>query len=120
MQRAIPSSPKAWIFLAFAYAKKHWVFSLIGLYFVGSSILLAATGVDVCIPCLWTAIFDMTCPGCGTTTAFIHILKLQFADAWQANQLVFIIFPAAIGYLFFDIRKFVQSQAVEPSPDVAA
>ncbi len=36
-------------------------------------------------PCPSVALLGRLCPGCGMTTSFAHMVRLQFVDAFQAN-----------------------------------
>ena len=88
------------IFLS--YISKNKTLAFIGSYFLFSSILKAITDIDICIPCLWHSIFGIHCPGCGLTTAFINLIKLDFNKAFESNWLIFIIVPFGIFYLTKD------------------
>ena len=47
--------------------------------------------------CPFQRFFDMVCPGCGTTRAFIHVMQFEFAEAVRLNPLfVFFILPASL------------------------
>lgn len=74
-------------------------------YFLFSASLNALTSIDICIPCIWKALFDFHCPGCGLTTAFISILKLDFKKAFESNWLIYIIIPFGFYYLTQDYKK---------------
>ena len=75
-------------------------------YMVGSTVLCAATGIDICIPCLWEAVFGFHCPGCGITKAAIDCLHLDFGAAWRHNPLVFIVVPLLGLVVALDMRGF--------------
>ena len=78
---------------------------IIGVYFLLSAILKATTDIDFCIPCLWKTIFGFHCPGCGLTTAFISLMKLDYREAFEKNWLIFIILPIWLYYLAQDYVK---------------
>ena len=78
----------------------------IAFYLLFSTVLKAVTDIDICIPCIWKSLFNLHCPGCGLTTAFISILKLNFKNAFEANWLIFIIVPLGIYYIIQDFIKF--------------
>jgi len=80
------------------------------IYFLFSCLLKSLTGIDICIPCLWKFVFDFHCPGCGLTTAFIHLLNLEFKSALAANLLIIVVLPLALFYLIFDFLKFLKKQ----------
>lgn len=76
-----------------------------GVYIVFSSTFFIITGIDICIPCLFKSSFGFNCPGCGLTTAFISLLKLDFKNAFDCNGLIFVIVPFAFYYLSKDFVK---------------
>jgi hypothetical protein len=84
-----------------------------------SVILNATTGIDICIPCLWSTIFGVKCPGCGLTTATINILQFHFAAAWEANRLAFIILPVGIFFVCQDVSRFLKREAAAAVPVTA-
>lgn len=43
--------------------------------------------------CLFTNLTGYHCPGCGMTRAVFCFLHGRFADAWEANRLVVVVFP---------------------------
>ncbi|MBO5921052.1 MAG: DUF2752 domain-containing protein [Bacteroidaceae bacterium] len=43
--------------------------------------------------CIYTRIFGVECWGCGITRAIFSVLYLRFAEAWEYNSLVVIVFP---------------------------
>lgn len=87
------------------YFLKNKLIAAVGLYFVVSSILKLSTGIDICIPCIWKSIFGFQCPGCGLTTAFIDLLKLDFKGAYGSNRLIYIVAPAVLYFIITDLRK---------------
>lgn len=90
----------------FKYFVSNKIIAIIGAYFFLSAILKATTEIDVCMPCLWKAIFDFHCPGCGLTTAFISIMELDHRKAFESNRLIFIIVPYGLYYLIHDYVTF--------------
>ena len=56
-------------------------------YVFFSAVLNALTGIDVCLPCVWNLLFDIICPGCGLTRAFISLLKLDVVSAYENSGL---------------------------------
>ncbi len=71
--------------------------------------------IDICIPCLWTTIFDVHCPGCGLTTAAINLLKFDFTGAWEANPLAFVVLPAIAYFAVMDFLSFRTHQLSKPA-----
>jgi hypothetical protein len=90
------------------YISKNKILAIISLYFFSSTILKAVSNKDLCIPCIWKSIFGIQCPGCGLTTAFISLIKLNFKNAFETNWLIFIIVPFGIYYLTQDYLKFLK------------
>lgn len=82
------------------------VLAAVGVYIMFSAILKTASGIDICIPCIWKSLFGINCPGCGLTTAFISLMELNFNHAFEANWLIFIIIPYGICYLTQDYISF--------------
>lgn len=103
--------------ITFHYILKNKIISIVALYFLVSTILKATTGIDICIPCLWTLIFGFHCPGCGLTTAFISILKLNFIEAFESNWLIFIILPAGLYFLINDFVKYKKEYSSQPDSE---
>lgn len=94
------------------YLKKNWIAFSIAGYFIFSCLLKLFTGIDICFPCLWTAIFGVHCLGCGLTTAFIALLGFDFIGAYTSNPLIFIVLPAGVFFILQDFYKFY-SKSVE-------
>ena len=88
------------------YISKNKIISIVSFYFLFSVVLKAVTDIDVCIPCIWKSIFGFHCPGCGLTTAFISIIKLDFNNAIETNSLIFVIVPFGFYYMTQDYVKF--------------
>lgn len=88
------------------YLWKNKVITLIGIYFSTAIFLKIFMNIDFLIPCLWKSIFHFECLGCGLTTAFIHLIKLNFSAAFLANPFIFIVLPIGISYIYSDFRKF--------------
>ncbi len=88
------------------YIANNKILAIVFVYFLFSTVLHATLGIDICIPCLWKSIFGIECPGCGLTTAFICLLKLNFKNAVETNWLILIVLPFATFYLIQDIIKF--------------
>lgn len=84
---------------------KKYLLILIG-YFLFSTVLKSLSIVDITIPCLWTLLFEVHCPGCGLTTAFVELLKMNFSKAWDINALIFIIAPSILFFLIVDYLNF--------------
>ena len=46
--------------------------------------------------CLFTNVFGVECWGCGITRAVVSALQLRWAEAWEFNRLVVVVFPLLI------------------------
>ena len=95
------------------YYRANKAFIIIVAYFFLSTILKMTCGIDVCIPCLWKSVFGFHCSGCGITTAFISLMKLDFRKAIQSNWLIFIIVPFGLFYLIHDLNQFIKKTKYE-------
>lgn len=92
--------------LIFRYVLENKIMSVIILYLMLSSILKITTTVDICIPCIWKTLFDFSCPGCGLTTAFINLVKMDFKGALESNWLIYILIPFGFYFVSNDFIKF--------------
>ena len=45
------------------------------------------------IPCLFRKMTGWLCPGCGITTLFVRLSRLDFQGAFQANPFLFVTAP---------------------------
>ena len=54
------------------------------------------------IPCIFFSITGLKCPGCGITHCLFEIIHLNFHEAFNHNQLVFIYLPFIITYYFYN------------------
>ena len=58
--------------------------------------------------CLFYEIFEIICPGCGTTRSFITLLNGDFLTAFEYNQIfVIVIFPIFTFLFLEDIITFI-------------
>ena len=74
-----------------------WAILLVFAYFV----LLRNFFVTTCLAVLITG---LPCPGCGMTRAFIRLLHLDFAEAWQMHPFVYFF---AVFVIWFGIRRYI-------------
>lgn len=52
-------------------------------------------------PCGFLVFSGFPCPGCGLTTAFAHMVRLQVAGAWHANPFGVVLFTATAAFIPF-------------------
>ena len=95
--------------LMLRYINNNKLFCIVGIYFLCSVLLKMLFNLDYTIPCIWKTFFGFECPGCGMTTAFSELLKLNLTAAFKTNALLFIVAPASLIYLVTDFRKFKSS-----------
>ena len=88
------------------YIHSNIILSIAFLYIIISIILKSTSVIDITIPCLWTTIFGMKCPGCGLTTASVELTHFRFKEAFGINPLVYIVVPAFAYYIISDYLKF--------------
>lgn len=89
-----------------SYLLENWAYSAFALYSLIGIILHQLFEIDILIPCLFTTLFNIHCPGCGITHAFIELLSFNFTDAWHYNPLIFLVFPAGVFYVIKDFKSF--------------
>jgi hypothetical protein len=90
--------------LKYIYLNRYYI--VIILYFLLSILLKMHGIVDITIPCFFSYVFDIHCPGCGLTRAFIEILRFNFISAWIYNPLIYIIIPSVFYYILKDYSRF--------------
>jgi hypothetical protein len=57
--------------------------------------------------CLSVYLFDIQCLGCGLTRAVMHLIHLDFTEAWNYNKISFIILPIGILFWFHLLGKLI-------------
>ncbi len=78
---------------------------ILAFYFGSGIVLRLFSTIDILPPCLFTALFDIHCPGCGLTGAAIHLAKFEFLDAWRSNPLIYLIVP----YFLIEVINFFRA-----------
>lgn len=56
-------------------------------------------------PCVFIGLFNIPCPGCGMTRAFLQFFQFKFVEAFKLN-FMFWSFPVLVLYYFFDGKLF--------------
>jgi hypothetical protein len=75
------------------------------LYFAIGTAVQMIFGLDIFPPCLYSTLFDTTCPGCGITRASVHLVKFEFSSAWNMNPFIYLIAP----FFLFEVFRFFKS-----------
>ncbi|OUN19942.1 DUF2752 domain-containing protein [Pseudoflavonifractor sp. An85] len=80
-------------------------------------LLVAAAGVGyalwvtlthLAIPCPFHAVTGLWCPGCGVTRMCLALLRLDLAEAWQANPVLLVLLPLIAGLLGYRMVCYVR------------
>lgn len=50
-------------------------------------------------PCGFLVFSGYPCPGCGLTTAFAHMVRLQIGGAWHANPFGIVLFLCTVAFI---------------------
>lgn len=90
------------------YLRKHFLLSAIAFYYLIGFALFYLVKIDILIPCIYYSIFNVRCPGCGLTRAFMDLIHLNFTAAWHHNPLIFLVFPGLSYYVIKDFVGFVK------------
>lgn len=75
-----------------------------------SKVLKSLDIVNITIPCLFKTFFDIRCPGCGLTSASIHLLEGDINHAWTDNPLIFIIIPFSLYFVYKNYTNFINKK----------
>jgi len=89
-----------------SYLQKHWIiYSLMAGYAV--VLLLKSMGLQVWTPsCPISAYTNYECLGCGMNHAAMSLMRLDFAEAWMHNPLIFVYLPIIFGWISYDFYKY--------------
>ena len=88
--------------LKYIYLNRYYI--VIILYFLLSILLKMHGIVDITIPCFFSYVFDIHCPGCGLTRSFIEILQLNFKKSLEYNILTL---PIGVSMIYYIVRDFI-------------
>ena len=80
------------------------IITLLGLG-TGYYIWIRITGIY--IPCPFRMITGYKCPGCGISHLFLALAQGDIHKAYDANQLILIIMPAALIYAVYRSYKYI-------------
>lgn len=90
------------------YIRSHWLVSAVLAYMVFSVLLKMSTGFNITIPCIYTKLLGVHCPGCGLTRALMALLRLDVKGAWDWNPLIFLVLPTISYLLVWDYIRYTQ------------
>lgn len=68
-------------------------------------------------PCGFLVFSGYPCPGCGLTTAFSHMIRLEVFGAWSANPFGIALFLATAAFIPFAALGFVRGWQVVAALD---
>jgi hypothetical protein len=68
-------------------------------------------------PCGFLVFTGYPCPGCGLTTAFAHMIRLEVSSAWHANPFGIALFLASAAFIPFAAIGFVRGWGVVAALD---
>ncbi len=61
------------------------------------------------VPCVFHWITGLQCPSCGVTHMFMAMLHLDFKEAFQSNQAIFILLPLILLLLGFYTVTYIKT-----------
>jgi hypothetical protein len=93
--------------LKYLYINRYYTIAI--SYFLLSILLKIHGIVDITIPCFFSYVFDLHCPGCGLTRAFIELIHLDFEKSFEYNVLTIPVIVAIMYYIISDFLKFILS-----------
>lgn len=62
------------------------------------------------IPCVFNKLFNIYCPGCGTTRMIRSLLELDFYQAFRYNPLLFVLLFPFVGVIFAEVIYFIKNK----------
>ena len=68
-------------------------------------------------PCGFLVFTGYPCPGCGLTTAFAHMIRLQIGGAWHANPFGIVLFACTVAMIPLATAGFVRGWGVVATLD---
>ena len=81
------------------------IYLILFIIFIGYYFIHKFTGFG--IPCPFYKLTGYKCPGCGITHCLFDILNLRFKEAFNDNQLVFIMLPFIALYYFYQTYLYI-------------
>ena len=62
------------------------------------------------IPCVFNELFNIYCPGCGTTRMIRSLLELDFYQAFRYNPLLFVLLFPFVGVILAEVIYFIKNK----------
>jgi hypothetical protein len=91
------------------WLRKNPIPVLVAGYEIVAMIVESATGIRCTIPCLYSTVFSVHCPGCGLTNATMALMAGRPVTAWEINPLVYIVLPLLAFCFVSSLRKYSRS-----------
>lgn len=79
------------------------------LLVVGVIYFVVYSCTSFAIPCLFYKFTSLQCPACGITRMIVAMAKLDFATAYNSNQLLFIIWPFIVFHLVYAEIQYIKT-----------
>lgn len=61
------------------------------------------------IPCVFNLITGLLCPGCGVTRMIVYISKLDFANAYACNKMMFVTWPLIVAFILYNRIRYIRT-----------
>ena len=75
---------------------------------IGFTYLLVHELTGFSLFCPFNRFLGVYCPGCGISRMFFHLFRLEFAEAFSSNCLLFCLLPIAIAEVVFHAYRYIR------------